>query len=184
MKHQWVIPSGMLSRPQRNAQSSPVEASADMEGRKETGDWRQWYPNHKHYVRVIWVLSEHQSKTSQRAFAHRFHLSQPLLFSHKHNSSQLLLLSSGKQVSPPSGWSQADPSALWRCRGLFGKMWTQHPVFYRRGWPKTYWILGAESGALGQSGRLRLRRAGQELMFVQKPKREVTEHRRQPLTPG
>ena len=109
MKHQWVIPSGMLSRPQRNAQSSPVEASADMEGRKETGDWRQWYPNHKLYVRVIWMLSEHQSKTSRRAFGHRSNLSQPLLFSHKHNSSQLLLLSSGKRVSPPSGWSRADP---------------------------------------------------------------------------
>ena len=161
-----------MSCPQRNAQLLD-EASADMEGRKETGDWRQWYPNHKLYVRVIWVLSEHQTKTGRRAFGHRSHLSQPLLFSHKHNSSQLLLLSSGKQVSPPSGWTQADPSALWGCRGLFGRMWTQHPVSYRRGWPETYWILGAEPGALGQSGRLRVSRAGLELRHLQELKQGV-----------
>ena len=74
--------------------------------------------------------------------------------------------------------------ALWDCRGLFGKMWTQHPVSHRRGWPETYWIPGAEPGALGQSGRLRVCHAQQELIFVQKPKREVPEQRRQPLTPG
>ena len=88
-------------------------------GQKETGDWRQWYPNHKLYARVIWVLSEHQSKTGRRAFGHRSHLSQPLLFSHKHNSSQLFLLSSGKWVSPHSGWSRADPCTL----GLQRSLW-------------------------------------------------------------
>ena len=171
-----------LSCPQQNAQLLQ-EASADMEGREETGDWGQWYPHHKLYVRVILGLCEHQTKTSPRGPGHWSNLSQPLLSSHKHNSSQLLL-SSVKRVSPLSGWSQADPSALWGCRGLFGRMWTQYPVSHRRGWPETYWILGAEPGALGQSGRLRLRRAGLELMFVQNPKREVPEHRRQPLTLG
>ena len=46
----------------------------------------------------------------------------PHPFFHKHNSSHLLLLSTKKQVSPPSGWSQADPTALWSCRGLFGRI--------------------------------------------------------------
>ena len=100
-----------LSRPQQNAQLLE-EAAADMVGRQETGDWRQWYPYHKLYVRVLWVLSEHQSKTSPRASGHRSNLSQPLLFSHKHNSSQLLLLSSGKWGSPPSVRSQAHPTPL------------------------------------------------------------------------
>ena len=39
-----------------------------------------------------------------------------------------------------------------------------------RGWPKTYWILGAEPGALGQSGRLRVSHAGLELRHLQEPK--------------
>ena len=67
------------------------------------------------------------------------------------------------------GW----PPALWGCRGLFGRMWTQRPVSYRRGWPETYWILGAEPGALGQSGRLRLSHAGLELRHLQELKRGV-----------
>ena len=58
------------------------------------------------------------------------------------------------------------PPAPWGCRGLCGRMWTQRPVSHRKGWPETYWILGAEPGALGQSRRLRVRRAGLELMFV------------------
>ena len=107
------------------SESSSAECSAPRwgisrhGGQKETGDWRQWYPNHKLYVRVIWVLSEHQSKTGRRAFGHRSNVSQPLLFSHKHNSSQLLLLSSGKQVSSLSGWSRADPCTL----GLQRSLW-------------------------------------------------------------
>ena len=63
--------------------------------------------------------------------------------------------------------------ALWGCRGLFGRMWTQRPVSHRRGWPETYWILGAEPGALGQSGRLRVSCAGLELRQLQEPKRGV-----------
>ena len=55
------------------------------------------------------------------------------------------------------------PLALWGCRGLLGTMRTQRPVSHRRGWPETYWILGAEPGALGQSGRL-------ELGHLQEPK--------------
>ena len=65
------------------------------------------------------MLSEHQSKTGRRAFGHRSNVSKPLLFSHKHNSSQLLLLSSGKQVSSLSGWSRADPCTL----GLQRSLW-------------------------------------------------------------
>ena len=74
-------------------------------------------------------------------------------------NSQLLLFSSENWLSPPSGWSRAD----WGCSGLFGWMWTQCPVSYRRGWPETYWILAAEPGALGQSGRLGLSHARLEL---------------------
>ena len=84
-----------------------------------------------------------------------------------------LLFSSGKRVSPPSGWSQAETPALWGCRGLFGRMWTQRPVSYRKGWPETYWILGAEPRPLGQSGRLKLSHVGLELRHLQEPKREV-----------
>ena len=72
-------------------------------------------------------------------------------------------------LSQEPGW----PPALWGCRGLFGRMWTQSPVSYRRGRPETYWILGAEPGALGQSGRLRLSHAGLELRHLQEPKRGV-----------
>ena len=67
------------------------------------------------------------------------------------------------------GW----PPPLWGCRGLFRRMWTQRPVSYRRGWPKTYWILGAEPGALGQSGRLRVSCAGLKLRHLQKLKQGV-----------
>ena len=173
-----------LSCPQQNAQLLQ-EASADMEGREETGDWGQWYPHHKLYVRVILGLCEHQTKTSPRGPGHWSNLSQPLLSSHKHNSSQLLL-SSVKRVSPLSGWSQADPTALWSCTGLFRRMWIQCPVSYRRGWPETYWILGAEPGALGQSGRLRLSRAGLEVRHLQEPKRGFlsTEDSPEPLGMG
>ena len=69
-------------------------------------------------------------------------------------------------LSQELGW----PLPLWDCRGLFGRMWFQHPVSYRRGWPKTYWILGAEPGALGQSGRLRLSHVGLELRHLQELK--------------
>ena len=89
----------------------------------------------------------------------------PYTRAHRHST-----LSSRKQVSPPSSWSRADPSALWGSRGLFGRMWTQRPVSYRRGWPEIYWILGAEAGALGQSGRLRVSRAGLELRHLQEQK--------------
>ena len=108
-----------LSRPQQNAQLLE-EAAADMVGRQETGDWRQWYPYPKLYVRVLWVLSEHQSKTSPRASGHRSNLSQPLLFSHKHNSSQLLLLSPGKRGSPPSVRGRAHPPCT---LGLQRSLW-------------------------------------------------------------
>ena len=68
---------------QQNAQLLE-EASADVEGREETGDWRQWYPHHKLHVRIILGLCEHQTKTSPRAPGHWSNLSQPLLSSHKH----------------------------------------------------------------------------------------------------
>ena len=70
--------------------------------------------------------------------------------------------------------------ALWGCRGLFGRMWTQCPVSYRRGWPETYWILGAEPGALGQAHKPY--EAGAETF----PRTEAgsPEHRRQPSPLG
>ena len=69
--------------------------------------------------------------------------------------------------------NRSDPHpqpVLWGCRGLCGRMWTQRSVSHRRRWPKTYWILGAVPGALGQLGRLRVSRAGLELRHLQEPK--------------
>ena len=67
------------------------------------------------------------------------------------------------------GW----PPALWDCRGLFGRTWTQCPVSHRRGWLETYWILRAEPGDLGQSGRLRVSHAGLELRHLQEQNQGV-----------
>ena len=113
------------------------------------------------------ILFEHQSRKWALESPGSYPNPLPLLC--KQISSQILS-SSGKWVFPPSGWSRADPHALWDCRGLFGRMWTQCPVSYRRGWPETYWILGAEPGALGQSGRLRLSHVGLELRHLQELK--------------
>ena len=113
------------------------------------------------------ILFEHQSRKWALESPGSYPNPLPLLC--KQISSQILS-SSGKWVFLPSGWSRADPHALWDCRGLFGRMWTQCPVSYRRGWPETYWILGAEPGALGQSGRLRLSCVGLELGHLQEPK--------------
>ena len=49
---------------------------------------------------------------------------------------------------------------------------------------KTYWILGAEPGALEHAGRLRLSCVGLELPHLQRGKWRVPEPQEQGLTPG
>ena len=99
-------------------------------------------------------------------------------------TSQILPLLTQTQTGPSSCFHRENGAlhpqagtgltpALWGCRGLFGRMWTQRPVSYRRGWSETYWILEAEPGALGQSAILRLSHAGLELRHLQEPKQGV-----------
>ena len=131
------------------------------------------------------MLSEHQSKTGLRAFVHRSNLSQPLLFSHKHNSSQLLLFSSEKRVSPPSDWSQAAPPTPHS--GLQRSLWedvNSAPSLPQKRVTRDLLdpLSRAWSTRAVREAEVKSHRAG--AMHVRKPKREVPEHRRQPLTPG
>ena len=139
------------------------------------GDWIQGSTYHKLYVSVMFIvwtpLNKHIWRLQTLIQSPPHHL-----FTHTHTHTH-----TQTEFSFPSAFIykmglsalrlEPDwPPALWGCRGLFGRMWTQHPVCHRRGWPKTYWILGAEPGALGQSGRLRLSHVGLELRHLQELK--------------
>ena len=141
--------------------ASTEEEPAESEGQHDTGDWHQWSSQHKPWSRgnfdTVWApvkKNESESPWSDPA---------PCITNSHINlttPSCCFPLENGS-LHPQSG-AGLTPSTL-GFRGLFGRMWTQHPVSYTREWPRTYWILGAEPGALDQSGRLRLSHTGLEL---------------------
>ena len=144
--------------------ASTEEEPAESEGQHDTGDWHQWSSQHKPWSRgnfdTVWApvkKNESESPWSDPAPCitnSHINLTTPSSCFHLENES----------LHPQSG-AGLTPSTL-GFRGLFGRMWTQHPVSYTREWPRTYWILGAEPGALDQSGRLRLSHTGLELRHL------------------
>lgn len=112
MKHQWVVLNPECSAPLD-------EASADMEGRKR----QETEGSGTQITNSMWgsseVLSEHQSKSKfEEPLDMESNLSQPLLFSYKHNSSQLFLLSSEEANSLHSQAGAGLTPALWDLQKL------------------------------------------------------------------